>query len=124
MNGFIFWVLLIAFGFAIIRIMYYVLLNLSKMVIKQIVKICPYKAFALWTTGITCAICASIFIYGIYVDVSSISTGIVATVMAIMALLLAFVLYSSTKEKMQVRDIMNETGMTEKQVYELVKEIE
>jgi hypothetical protein len=62
-NPVLFWVLFLVFGIAILYILWFLFKYITMFIIVRLTKICPYRRFAVWVTGIISVVFTGIFLY-------------------------------------------------------------
>jgi hypothetical protein len=63
MNPFWFWLLFAFFGIAILIILWFLFKYISLFIIALLARLCPYKTFAIWATGIMSVAYSCFFLY-------------------------------------------------------------
>jgi len=63
MNLFWFWVLFALFGIAILIILWFLFKYISIFIIALLARLCPYKTFAIWVTGVMSVVYTCLFLY-------------------------------------------------------------
>ena len=63
-NAILFWVLFVLFGIALLVILWYLFKYTSFFIMAFLARICPYRGFASWSTGILSIIYSCVFLYG------------------------------------------------------------
>jgi hypothetical protein len=62
-NPFLFWALFILFGIAILYILWFLFKYITMTILVRLVRVCPYRNFAIWVTGIMAFAYMCYFLY-------------------------------------------------------------
>lgn len=88
MSAFLFWMLFLFIGIAVLSLAWSLFRIAIGFIMAFVGRICPYRKFAVWSTGLMAVLYTSFFLYGFWflggeLRVSTVILGIVLTVLSI-----------------------------------------